>query len=171
MLIKSVAKTSTKKGPKKGTAIPYSHDEAALFAVERGVKGMNSKEKIFWVLRKSIKVSVTGANSEKDGNYRATASGTALVGYTDVATDEFHSPKLCNIDISWKSVKDRMGLPDIEITEFEAIEAAKSSRDAAFYPRKKKEEPKKEAPAPKPEAPKVEQMKKEEPKKAEEKKA
>ena len=170
MLIKNVLRK-----PKKGAIVTYTHEEAAPFAVERGVKSLNTKEKIYWVLRKSISMKVTGSGSDTKKGYTATAEGTALIGYTDVATDRFYAPKLHHITVDYRSAKDERGLPDIEVTNFEAIPQTSNPRDAALFKRKAPEakKPEVKAEAPKAEAPKAE-VKKEEPKqeaKPEEKKA
>jgi len=170
MLIKNV----TRKGSKKGTAVPYSPEEAALFAVERGVKILSTSDTIYWVIRKSIQVKVSSVVPGANGSYSASASGTAQIGTTDVKTDQFYAPKTYNVSVSYKSTKDSRGLPDIEIVEFEANPLSTNPRELALKIKrkaapkaeeKKKEEPKKEAPAPK-----AEEKKKEEPKKAEDKK-
>jgi hypothetical protein len=165
MLIKNVLRK-----PRKGTVVTYTHEEAAPFAVERGVKSLNTKEKIYWVLRKSIQTKITGASSDAKKGYSATAEGTALIGYTDVATDEFYAPKLHNVKVDYKSSKDARGLPDIEVVNFEALPQSNNPRDLALFKRKPAPTPKVEE---KKEAPKVEvkvEVKKEEPKKEEAKK-
>jgi hypothetical protein len=115
MLIKNVIK----KGPQRGTPILYTAEEAAPFAVERAVKATNTKEKIFWVLKKSIKVGSFSSHQGTPDSYEAWITGTANVGYTDVATDKFHVAKNHSFKVHYKSSKDEHGAPDIAIVDCE----------------------------------------------------
>lgn len=126
MLIKNVVK----KGPKRGTPILYTPEEAAPFAVERGVKGMNTREKIFWVLKKSIKIDTSTSTSSGGETYDAQASGTAQIGYTDVATDKFYAPKEHSFVVRYKSARDEKGIPDIAIVEFDIDRVAKTGSES-----------------------------------------
>jgi len=166
MLIKSVIR----KGPEKGTAVPYTPEEAAVFAVERGVKLLSTQDTIYWVLRKTIKMTVSASSPDNRGDYTATATGTAEIGTTDVKTDRFYAAKAYNITVSYKSGRDAKGLPDIELTQFESTPVNTDSRALALQIKRPKAEAKKAEPKPEPkkEAPKAEE-KKAEPK-AEEKK-
>lgn len=127
MLIKNVIR----KGPGKGTPILYTPEEAATFAVQRGVKKLNSKEKIFWVLKESIKIDEHSSHQSSPDSYEAWASGTASIGYTEVATDRFYVPKEHSFTVRYKSAHDSHGVPDIEVVDFQIDATAKNLQEAA----------------------------------------
>lgn len=115
MLIKSIVK-KTGKGARKGDAIPYSPEESLPFAIEYGASLQNTKEKIFWVLRGSVKKeSFSSFINPANKSWEATAAGTALVGFTDVRTDEFHKAKPHRFTINYKASADELGLPDVKV--------------------------------------------------------
>ena len=113
MLIKAVNR--------QGNAVPYSPEEALTFAVEYGVKSKNTSEKIYWVVRDSIKHTKIHFNNMPDGTWEAIAEGVAHIGHTDVATDAFHDARPKQFSVHYKPVKDGLGLPDIGVVKFETL--------------------------------------------------
>ena len=114
MLIKSVGKG--------GTAVPYNPEEALTFAVEYGVKSLNSDDKIFWVVRDSVKKTKIHFRPNPDGTWEAMAEGIAAIGHTDVKTDRFHEPRQKHFFVEYKPSKDSLGLPDIAVVKFHTEE-------------------------------------------------
>jgi hypothetical protein len=106
MLIKSM------KG--RGKPAIHSPEEALRFAIEYAVSGKSTKEKIFWVKKNDFKVSKQHSTVNK-GGWEAHAQGTLMLGHTVVATDKFHRPAEHNFVIHYKTAKDDLGLPDLEV--------------------------------------------------------
>lgn len=109
MLIKSVSKT--------GHAVPFEPNEAAPMAVMYAIKTKNTADTVFWALKNTIKVDGCTFTKHPDGNWEASATGTAMVGTTTVATDKFSIPRLSKFFIEYKHSKDAVGIPDISVTE------------------------------------------------------
>ncbi len=111
MLIKGIEKG--------GKAIPITPKEAIPHAVQYGVKSKNTSDTIFWVDPKTVAVSSFHHNTTDDGNWTAQVSGQAMIGHTDVATDQFHVGKLCNFSVKYRSGRDSFGIPDIVVDNFD----------------------------------------------------
>lgn len=111
MLIKTVTS--------KGEAVPHDPKEALSTALLYGLKKQSSQARIYWVRRDTVVGDVAFVKDETNKSYTATATGTAMVGYTDAATDTFYDAKPYNFSIGYHSVKDSLGLPDIAIDKFE----------------------------------------------------
>lgn len=116
MLIKTTVKG---KGRGAGNPVLYTPEECAVFAVQYGVSSLNTQEELYWVHKDSIKIeefscAVAGDNGV---TWTAAAKGTAMVGKTIVNTDEFFAPRPYSFQVLYKSAKDHLGLPDIEVVE------------------------------------------------------
>lgn len=111
MLIKAVTR--------QGTAVPYSPEEALPFAVEYGTKRLSTSEKIYWVIRDSVKQDSIHYNQLPEGSWEAVAEGTAKIGHTVTAQDLFMEPKETKFKIHYRPGKDELGLPDIKVVLFE----------------------------------------------------
>lgn len=115
MLIKSITK--------KGDPIPMSAEECLPSAITYGLKGMNKSEWVLWALTKTLTKSKFTVSPKDAGNWEAAAEGQVMVGKTEVRTDKFHTTKLHNFKVRYKSEKDSLGLPDIKIVDFECVPA------------------------------------------------
>jgi len=129
MLIKSTTK--------KGDPVRFSPDECLERAVVNGVKSQNTESTVFWVLVGSVVKSVlnfTKLGTDKWGNdeWEATASGTALVGKTVAATDDFHIARPHNFSVTYKTSLDNLGMPDIEVVDFKLDPVRNASEIAAL---------------------------------------
>jgi hypothetical protein len=113
MLIKSVIK----QGNRGGEPVLYTAEECATFAVEYGVRSKNTLDTVYWVPRNSVKVDNVSSSKGDTGSWAAEATGTAMIGKTIAKTDEFFEPKLHSFHVKYKSSKDNLGLPDIQIVE------------------------------------------------------
>jgi hypothetical protein len=111
MLIKAV--------DRRGNAVSYTPEESIPHAVERGVKGMNTLDKVYWLMKDSIKVTKKFFGDLPEGDWEAIAEGTADIGYTDAKTDIFHDTKVYKFKVQYKPGKDSIGLPDIKVVKFE----------------------------------------------------
>jgi hypothetical protein len=149
MLIKKMVKDGKTK---KGVPVPYTAEESVIFAVQYGLRVLNTPEKIYWSKKESLKVDdVSSTPFGKDG-WRASAKGSVLIGYTEVKTDCFFEEKLHTFYVEYANAKDSLGLPDIQVSLFKTdlLSTNPSSlmgfkdlaSDKASSP--KKEEPKKE---------------------------
>lgn len=108
-----------KAATKKGEAVPFEPKEALPTALEYGLKKQSSQARIYWVRRDTVKGDVSFTKNTVDGFYTAIANGTAMVGYTDAATDLFHDAKPYKFSVTYHSTKDGLGLPDIFVDKFE----------------------------------------------------
>ena len=110
MLIKAVTR--------QGTPIPYTPEEALPFAVEYGVKSLNSDKSIYWVLKDTVKLDAIHYNQLPGGEWEAVAEGTASIGQTLVEQDLFMDSKESRFKVHYKPSKDGLGLPDITVLSF-----------------------------------------------------
>ena len=147
MLVKAVTK--------KGEAVAYTPAEGIPFAVNYGVKRLSTKDRIYWVHKETIKVLTNPSTVNAKGGWEASATGTMMLGYTDVATDLFYDAKPYSFNIQYKTSKDHLGLPDLEVVLFEAtplstnpsdLMSFKDSAPPVVKAEAKKEEAKKEEP-------------------------
>lgn len=115
MLIKAVTR--------QGTAVPYSPEEALPFAVEYGTKMLSTNDKIYWVIKESVKQDSIHYNKMPDGTWEAIAEGTANIGHTLASQDLFMDAKSTRFKVQYKPGKDDLGLPDIKVLSFETLDA------------------------------------------------
>jgi hypothetical protein len=107
-----------------GEPIPYSPSEALPYAVEYGVKSLNTQDSVHWTLKKSVEsgdmhhVTVPQNNRRYRDGWEATATGTVMIGKTCTKTDRFFEPRKHSFSIKYKSSVDELGLPDLEIVSF-----------------------------------------------------
>ena len=113
MLIKAVTR--------QGNPVPYSPEEALPYAVEYGVKSMNTQERVYWVLKNTVQKDSIHYNNLPDGGWEAVAEGSASIGHTVTSTDAFMDAKNTKFKIHYKPGKDELGLPDIKIVSFETL--------------------------------------------------
>ena len=106
-----------KSSTPKGIAIPHSPEEALHAAILYGLKTQNSQERVYWVEKGSVEGAVSHTKGAND-SYAAQSSGTAMVGFTETATDQFFAARKYAFTVKYHSSKDAIGLPDIAIDEF-----------------------------------------------------
>lgn len=116
MLIKTISN--------RGDAIPYTPEESLPFAVEYGMRMKTDQKYVYWLVRQSIKLASIHFRKEALGSWEASANGTAMVGRTNIATDRFTTPKEYQFSIRYKPGKDNLGLPDIQVIEFDMTPTA-----------------------------------------------
>lgn len=115
MLIKGVTK--------KGDAIPLSPREALSAAVGIGLSQKNDESFVFWLGSKDIEVEASQfhVTTKPEDQYDAVAEGLCLVGKTRVKDDKFYVARKHAFKIHYRSAKDEIGVPHVEVTDFEAV--------------------------------------------------
>lgn len=110
MLIKNVTK--------RGEAVPYSPQEALVHAIAFAVAKQQSTEFVYWVGPGALKVTSFSHTDSGDGGYDAFSSGVVKIGKTRIADDKFFVEKPYDFSIHYKSSKDDLGAPHLDIVEF-----------------------------------------------------
>jgi len=116
MLIKKMARDG---GTKKGVPVPYTAEEAVIFAVLYGLRVLKSEKKIYWAKKESLKIDEVHSTPFGKEGWRASAKGSILIGYTEITTDRFFEPKLHTFSVEYASSRDHLGLPDIKVSMFQ----------------------------------------------------
>lgn len=107
MLIKQVTK--------KGDAIPLSPQEALKPALQRALAAQSTAQKVLW-LDGAVLIADSVQVTQGDGDlYEAVATGTCMVGHTITETDQFHNARPHSFRVHYRSAKDDIGVPDIDI--------------------------------------------------------
>jgi hypothetical protein len=112
MLIKTI--------DREGSAVPHAPAELVYAAVVKGLKQKNSPEWIYWAPKQAVRVEgkVESTTNPLDQTWQASATGECSIGKTSVRTEKFYDAKKCTFSVVYKSSKDELGLPDIEIVSF-----------------------------------------------------
>jgi len=121
MLIKSVV-AKTKGRRRRGDVVPFTPHELLGKAIEYAVGKQDMKEYVYWVQPRSIQEKPNAFHSAvvgKEGEWTASSKGHVKLGKTCIKTDKFYEPKLYTYAVDYRSHKDHIGLPDIEIDRFE----------------------------------------------------
>lgn len=111
MLIKSVTT--------KGDAVSFTPAEALIHAVKIGLSSKNGSNFIYWSNDKAVPTSkFVVQNVDNENNYEAFAEGVVNAGKTSVSSDMFFAPTAHHFSIHYKSAKDDMGLPHLQVVSF-----------------------------------------------------
>lgn len=134
MLIKGVV-SKTRGSRRRGDPILFTPHECLPKAIEYATSKKDGSEFIYWVRKGSLEEtsnSFKATEVDKEGNWVASSRGTVLLGKTHIAKDRFYEPKKYKYSIEYRSAKDHLGLPDIEVTSFDASPVvAKTSTGAS----------------------------------------
>lgn len=109
MLIKTIV---------NGKAIPLSPQEALIHALVMGLSRMNNPNFIHWTHDKNVKVTKFSVQQLSDEGYEAFAEGSVNVGKTKIPEDTFYTAKLYDFVIHYKSTKDPIGAPHLDVVAF-----------------------------------------------------
>jgi hypothetical protein len=124
---------------KSGQAILYTPRELVRAAVLYAVKLQNTSKKIWWAMEKSINVvnfsckDVPHTSKKQAKKFNAHAIGTVDIGYTDVKTDRFFTPRPYTFEVEYVSARDNIGLPDIKITKAVMVPIQKNQSKHVAY--------------------------------------
>jgi hypothetical protein len=109
MIIKSVAKN--------GDAVEYNPEEALAPAVTIAAAKQLNKEFVFWV-GSTPKASSFRSAPQNGGGYEAFAEGIVEIGKTRINDDKFFLAKPYSFSIHYRSSKDEIGAPHIDVVSF-----------------------------------------------------
>lgn len=111
----------------KGTPILFKPQELVGAAINTGMQFMSDSKTVYWVVKDSVQIAPNGFRSQDtidqsnpkkpQKGWHAFASGSVKLGKTDTATDRFFEPRLYSFSVEYKSSKDDLGLPDIEVLQ------------------------------------------------------
>ena len=102
---------------KKGDAIKYTAEEALPHAIKIAVANLLDSEFVYWIGTSSAPLTFS-SSAKDDGEYEAFATGIVSIGKTRIADDKFLLPKNYNFKIHYRSSKDEIGAPHLEVADF-----------------------------------------------------